>query len=91
MKELKGRWCINITKENQTEIKDLIKCGAGYNIGQTIFFNEYGIEGYEWDKYNITWNIDRNNKYANIKYPEIYLYDLKQMLGISVEINYEVY
>jgi hypothetical protein len=35
--KLVGKWCINITKENQQQIKKIIDCGAGYYINQTIF------------------------------------------------------
>lgn len=87
MKKLTGKWCINITKENQKEIKQLIKCGAGYYIDQTIFFNE---SGFSWLG-NYNWNADQNNICDGVEYPEIHLSDLKRILEISTEVNYEIY
>jgi hypothetical protein len=87
MKELKGKWCINITPLNQKEITHLIKCGAGYYINQTIFFNEQGIIGNN----NYSWNMNMNNICSHVKYPEIYLSDLKQMLSMPTEAYYEIY
>jgi len=66
MEEFKGKWCISITRENVDYLKKHLKCGAGYLIGQTIFFNETGIRRNGYDQ--ISWNMDYNNKCCNMQY-----------------------
>ena len=83
----KGKWCINITKENVDLIKKHIRCGAGYFIDQTIFFNEDGINDYG-DR-NISWNVDRNNTCLRVIYPEIYIEDILQMNNTT--LSYEIF
>jgi len=90
MKELKGKWCINITKDNVSYLKKHLRCGAGYYIHQTIFFNEDGV--YNHSPYHkISWNVDRNNKCCDKPYNEISFEEFKNMIEPNIQPQYEIY
>ncbi len=92
-KPFKGKWCINITEENVSYLKKHFKCGAGYHIKQTLFFNEEGSLG--GGNPDIGWNMDYNNICRGEKYKEISFKEFRNMVEgeeeSSKEPNYEIY
>lgn len=89
MKDFKGKWCINITKENVDYLKEHFECGAGYYEDQTLFFDENGIRANNGSK--SSWNIDRNNICNGIPYNEISFDEFIIMVECREEPTYEIY
>lgn len=89
MEKFKGKWCINITKENVDYLKENFKCGAGYYPGQTLFFNE---DGFRETNSNTCWNVDGKNRCLGIQYDEISFIEFQNMVnGVIGEPQYEIY
>lgn len=78
MGNIRKKWCINITEENKAYIKSNVKCGAGYYINQTIFYDE---DGFSFGSGKYSWNVDRNNKCEGVLFDEISLDELKEIVG----------
>lgn len=89
MEKFKGKWCINVTDENKSYLKTHLKCGAGYYLGQTLFFNEKGISKIN---NNISWNMATNNICNDVKYNEISFIEFQNMINkVEGELTYEIY